>query len=65
MTTGFPIDNSGTEDVGAAETLSNENGTTCRYVDFPPNSISPMHRTTSLDYGESQHTLDSSSLTPV
>ena len=26
-------------------------GTVCRTVDFPPDSISPMHRTPSLDYG--------------
>ena len=26
-------------------------GTVCRTVDFPPDSVSPMHRTLSLDYG--------------
>jgi quercetin dioxygenase-like cupin family protein len=26
-------------------------GTVCRVVDFPPDYISPMHRTVSLDYG--------------
>lgn len=26
-------------------------GTVARYVDTPPNSMSPMHRTVSLDYG--------------
>jgi quercetin dioxygenase-like cupin family protein len=26
-------------------------GTVCRFVDFPPASESPMHRTVSLDYG--------------
>ncbi|KAL4892400.1 hypothetical protein BDV59DRAFT_202543 [Aspergillus ambiguus] len=26
-------------------------GTVCRIVDMPPSALSPMHRTTSLDYG--------------
>lgn len=28
-----------------------KNGTVVRFVDVPPNSLSPMHRTVSLDYG--------------
>ncbi|KAE8139742.1 hypothetical protein BDV38DRAFT_291020 [Aspergillus pseudotamarii] len=31
--------------------LSISTGTVCRIVDMPPNTISPMHRTVSLDYG--------------
>ncbi|KAE8375693.1 hypothetical protein BDV26DRAFT_283262 [Aspergillus bertholletiae] len=31
--------------------LSISTGTVCRIVDMPPNAISPMHRTVSLDYG--------------
>lgn len=27
------------------------NGSVCRIVDMPPNALSPMHRTQSLDYG--------------
>ncbi|KAK4050389.1 hypothetical protein OIV83_003458 [Microbotryomycetes sp. JL201] len=31
--------------------LTNESGSVLRYVDMPPNHLSPMHRTISLDYG--------------
>jgi len=31
--------------------LTTSNGTIVRHVDMPPDSISPMHRTVSLDYG--------------
>ncbi|GAA5875145.1 hypothetical protein JCM8547_005536 [Rhodosporidiobolus lusitaniae] len=31
--------------------LTNEAGSVVRYVDMPPQHVSPMHRTISLDYG--------------
>ncbi|KAM0753463.1 cupin domain protein [Meredithblackwellia eburnea MCA 4105] len=31
--------------------LTNEKGSVVRYVDMPPHHVSPMHRTTSIDYG--------------
>src|SRR5690606_32628942 len=31
--------------------LTVSNGTVLRYVDMPPGTLSPMHITTSLDYG--------------
>ncbi|ORY90084.1 cupin domain protein [Leucosporidium creatinivorum] len=31
--------------------LTNDNGSVVRYVDMPPGHTSPMHRTTSIDYG--------------
>ncbi|KAM0753461.1 hypothetical protein T439DRAFT_284860 [Meredithblackwellia eburnea MCA 4105] len=31
--------------------LTNDKGSVVRYVDIPPGLVSPMHRTTSIDYG--------------
>ncbi|KAF1816419.1 hypothetical protein P152DRAFT_492624 [Eremomyces bilateralis CBS 781.70] len=54
----FPIQLTGDPDLGFyADKLANppglnlSNGSVLRYVDMPPNSVSPMHRTVSLDYG--------------
>ncbi|KAB8269737.1 hypothetical protein BDV30DRAFT_229551 [Aspergillus minisclerotigenes] len=54
----FPSQLSGDADIASYERrlssppgLSISTGTVCRIVDMPPNSISPMHRTVSLDYG--------------
>jgi hypothetical protein len=56
-TEGFPIDCQTGEDGSLAKKgeLTRDNGTVVRYVDFPPKSRSPMHRTVSLDYGELIH----------
>jgi hypothetical protein len=54
-TEGLPVTVSDTEDravTKAGGSLARENGIVCRYVDFPPNTFSPMHRTHSLDYGK-------------
>ena len=55
---GLPISMTDDKDVSSYASYLNEppaltipGGTVCRTVDFPPNSISPMHRTLSLDYG--------------
>lgn len=32
--------------------LANDTGSTCRVVYYPPRSVTPMHRTTTLDYGD-------------
>ncbi|KAB8202535.1 hypothetical protein BDV34DRAFT_215338 [Aspergillus parasiticus] len=54
----FPSQLSGDADIASYERrlssppgLSISTGTVCRIVDMPPNTISPMHRTVSLDYG--------------
>ncbi|KAE8399490.1 hypothetical protein BDV37DRAFT_297692 [Aspergillus pseudonomiae] len=54
----FPSQLSGDADIANYERrltsppgLSISTGTVCRIVDMPPNTISPMHRTVSLDYG--------------
>ncbi|KAI1340404.1 hypothetical protein F5Y15DRAFT_57077 [Xylariaceae sp. FL0016] len=53
-----PVSFAGNKDVGTyAGYLDNHpgivvpGGTVVRFVDMPPDSISPMHRTVSLDYG--------------
>lgn len=47
-----PADNDDPTDGATRETgLTIEGGTVLRYVDFPPGHRSPMHRTSSLDYG--------------
>jgi hypothetical protein len=38
-------------DLSSPPGLTISNGTVLRYVDMAPNSISPMHKTVSLDYG--------------
>jgi quercetin dioxygenase-like cupin family protein len=57
-TTERPVDLSGDKDVKAYSSLLQNppgivipGGTVARYVDTPPDSVSPMHRTVSLDYG--------------
>lgn len=57
-TTERPVGFSEGKDIKAYEPLIKDppgivipGGTVARYVDTPPNSISPMHRTVSLDYG--------------
>ena len=56
--TGAPVSMANDQDVSSytsylkeAPALTIPGGTVCRTVDFPPDSISPMHRTLSLDYG--------------
>lgn len=58
MTKGFPIDINNDADIEVyqgflsnAPGLTVSGGTVLRYVDMPPDSLSPMHRTVSLDYG--------------
>ncbi|KAN0122942.1 hypothetical protein V8E51_001268 [Hyaloscypha variabilis] len=57
-TRAFPVPLSSTEDISSYSTdlssppgLTVSNGTVLRYVDMAPDSISPMHKTASLDYG--------------
>jgi hypothetical protein len=38
-------------DLSSPPGLTVSNGTVLRYVDMAPNSISPMHKTASIDYG--------------
>jgi quercetin dioxygenase-like cupin family protein len=50
--------------------LTVSGGTVLRYVDMPPNTTSPMHRTISLDYGvvlegQVELILDSGEVTPM
>ena len=54
----FPVDMNGEKDIEVYERYSSEppglvinTGTVLRHVDVPPGSVSPMHRTVSLDYG--------------
>jgi hypothetical protein len=47
----MPADEEDRAVLKAGGSLAKQNGIVCRYVDFPPNSVSPMHRTHSLDYG--------------
>jgi quercetin dioxygenase-like cupin family protein len=54
----FPVSLSSTDDISSYSTdlssppgLTVSNGTVLRYVDMAPNTISPMHKTASLDYG--------------
>lgn len=58
VTKGFPVDLREGADIqvyqnflGNAPGLTVSGGTVLRYVDVPPDSLSPMHRTVSLDYG--------------
>lgn len=49
-----PYDNADERDLALQEDgtkLSNSGGSVLRIVDIPPQSVSPFHRTTSLDYG--------------
>ena len=47
-----PVDNDDASDGALRESgLTLQGGTVLRYVDFPPGCHSPMHRTSSLDYG--------------
>ncbi|PWY97370.1 hypothetical protein BCV70DRAFT_202880 [Testicularia cyperi] len=50
-----PADNAGRDDGAVAPIFSggshNVNGSVLRFVDFPPHTESPMHRTQSIDYG--------------
>lgn len=50
-TTKFPCDLKEEPVAEEEEALSAENGSVCRTVDFGPDTISPNHRTPSLDYG--------------
>lgn len=53
-TQGFPVPIQDTEDKAYTKntsTLASKDGIVCRFVDFPPKTYSPMHRTVSLDYG--------------
>ncbi|KAJ9120468.1 hypothetical protein QFC24_005141 [Naganishia onofrii] len=53
-TQGFPVPIQDTEDKAYTKnssTLATKDGIVCRFVDFPPKTYSPMHRTVSLDYG--------------
>jgi quercetin dioxygenase-like cupin family protein len=57
-TTQFPVQMKDDTDItsyknhlGQAPGLVVPSGTVLRYVDMPPNCLSPMHRTVSLDYG--------------
>lgn len=57
-TKGHPVDMNGDKDITIYQSYLDEKpglvipgGTVLRYVDVPPNSLSPMHRTVSLDYG--------------
>lgn len=54
----FPVDMNDDKDIKVYEKYSSEppglvinTGTVLRHVDVPPGSLSPMHRTVSLDYG--------------
>ena len=54
----FPVDMNDDQDLKVYEKYSSEppglvinSGTVLRHVDVPPGSVSPMHRTVSLDYG--------------
>ncbi|KAK5129997.1 hypothetical protein LTR08_002552 [Meristemomyces frigidus] len=54
----FPVQMNGDQDIQAYEKYMNDppgltisGGTVLRTVDMPPGSLSPMHRTVSLDYG--------------
>ena len=54
----YPVDFNNDKDLTAYQTrmqsppgLVVPGGTVLRFVDCPPNSLSPMHRTVSLDYG--------------
>ena len=58
----MPLDEEDRAVKKAGGSLAKQNGIVCRYVDFPPNSISPMHRTHSLDYGMCSLRLDPSCL---
>lgn len=56
----FPADLNGEKDITAfgkklekAPGLTISTGCVVRFVDMAPGSLSPMHRTVSLDYGES------------
>ncbi|KAH8083135.1 hypothetical protein HD553DRAFT_273761 [Filobasidium floriforme] len=52
-TEGLPVTVSDTGDravTKAGGSLARENGIVCRYVDFPPNTFSPMHRTHNHSY---------------
>lgn len=58
VTTAFPVQLNDQADVKVYQEylasppgLVVSNGTVLRYVDMPPGSLSPMHRTLSLDYG--------------
>lgn len=50
-TNSFPTDLKEVPAVEKEEALAAENGSVCRTVDFAPGSVSPNHRTQSLDYG--------------
>lgn len=50
-TTEFPSDNQGGDAVTLGGPLHDDNGTICRVVEFPPQTSSPFHRTSSCDYG--------------
>ena len=51
-TSGSPVDNDDATDGGRREVdLTNPGGTVIRVVDLLPGRSSPMHRTSSLDYG--------------
>ena len=56
-TTKFPVNFTADEDLKTfwnpkrPETIANLDGSVCRMVDIKPDSVSPMHRTQSLDYG--------------
>ncbi|KAH8679516.1 hypothetical protein BGZ60DRAFT_360602, partial [Tricladium varicosporioides] len=54
----FPVSLSSSKDISSYSTnlssppgLTVSGGTVLRYVDMAPNSISPMHKTVSVDYG--------------
>ena len=56
--TGAPVSLAHDQDISSyasylkeAPALTIPGGTVCRTVDFPPDSVSPMHRTLSLDFG--------------
>ena len=57
----MPLDEEDRAVKKAGGSLAKQNGIVCRYVDFPPHSTSPMHRTHSLDYGASFTCLERSS----
>lgn len=57
-TTKYPVSFAMNKDIASYQTFLNESpglvvngGTVLRIVDMPPSSLSPMHRTVSLDYG--------------
>lgn len=66
----LPPDVNSTDDLGLVDTGLANNGTICRIVDFPPNSVGMVHRSITLDYiyvleGEVTLTLDDGSKTKV